>query len=129
RNMFAAPGWLLAYHKLLARFTIDMCRTINMLGRFSPDDLSPLPVSCYRNVQTIAREVGSWPLSSMLVSHSPRIMVREARYTQERPDVDGLSLARLGRPDCLARLSCRWVRMQMCGPSKFCNAKKFSGAC
>src|SRR5580765_274075 len=126
RNMFAAPGWLLAYHKLLARFTIDMCCTINTLDRFSPDNLSPFSVSCYRNVQTIPREVGSWPLSSMLGSHSPRIMVRDARYMRERLDVDGLSLARLGCPDCLARLSCRRVRTQMCRPSKFCNAKKFS---
>ena len=70
RNILAAPGWLLAYHKALALFTIDMCSKINKLDLFSPNNLSPLLVCPYRNIQTISGETECWPLSSMPVSHT-----------------------------------------------------------
>src|SRR5262249_62352775 len=113
RNILTAPGWILAYHKPLARFTDVMFNKINKLDRFSLTDLSPSPVCPYRNVQIILSEVGSWPFSSMLVSHSTRIMVRDARYMRESLDEYGWNLARLARPARLAGLSSRQlIRMR-----------------
>src|SRR5205085_5988167 len=79
RNIFAAPGWLIAYHKLLALFTIDMCRKINKLDRFLLKNLSHPPVCPYRNVQAIPGESEASPLSSMLVFHRPRTVAHDGR--------------------------------------------------
>src|SRR5262249_13846661 len=56
----------------------------------SLDDLSPSAVCPYRNVQIILSEAGSWPLSSMLASHSPRTIAHDAQEMRERPGMNGL---------------------------------------
>jgi hypothetical protein len=38
RNITAAPDDVLAYHKLLPRFTVDMCNKINRLDHFSTQE-------------------------------------------------------------------------------------------
>ena len=119
RNIFAVPGWLLAYHKLLALFTVDIRSKINKLDRFSPKEFLALTDLFSSECSDNFSRGSVLSLSSMAVSHSPPAVAHDARDMRKRRDVDSLD-SHLDRPACLA---------ETCGPSKFCYAKKFSGAC
>ena len=59
RNIFAAPDSVLAYHKLLSRFTVDLAITINELRSFSAQGLVHYPVCSFGNIQTTSGVAGS----------------------------------------------------------------------
>jgi hypothetical protein len=72
RNISAAPDSVLAYHKLLSRFMVDLSIAINELHSFSAQGLVHSPVCSFWNIQTISGVAGSESFVSKLITHTAR---------------------------------------------------------